>query len=158
MTMQESRGNDLRGPENADLWSVSYEQSPLTGSWVYKFDHEPVADGGWHGLNRSRPTAWYKIVSDRLRVIIPESRVSPETLTDVLTGFDEAGLLQTEDELEIRVRRIRGGYAMTSRWVPGSEWILFPSLTTQIWNDAYRRLKNLENDADDDGPSLRKRC
>ncbi len=157
-----------------DEWWFDYEQTPLSGAWVYKFDHEPIADGHWHQLNKDA-RAMYRIVQDDdslgqeeppssrkvrvpvdgkslspdnsgryLQFVAPAPQVSKSELETILEAFSTAGPLDTEDELEVVIRRRNEHYEMWSVWVDGDEGITFDTLEQADLREAYRRLRELE--------------
>jgi hypothetical protein len=122
----------------------NYEQClDPNGRWVYKFDHEPHGDGQWHRLNR-QACARYCIRDGYLRFVDSGDRRAPNELAALLIQLDAAGLLRTDGAVEIVVRRKHGAFEMWSHWVEGGEGIGFSGFSADAWNDAYRRLRELE--------------
>jgi hypothetical protein len=125
-------------------WQIEYEQCPdPAGRWVYKFDHEPHVDGRWHRLNR-QSGALYCIRDGYLRFVDAQKSTPPNELAGLLMQLDAAGPLKTDDALEIVIRRKHNAFELWSRWIEGDEGVTFHELSSEAWNDAYQRLRELK--------------
>jgi hypothetical protein len=121
-------------------WEIDYEQCPdPAGRWVYKFDHEPQADGRWHRLN-AQSSALYCICGGYLRFVDAQNSMPANELAGLLAQLDAAGALKTDGELEIVIRRKQSAFELWSYWLKGDESIVFHELSSETWNDAFRRL------------------
>ena len=124
-------------------WTIQYEQTPWSDTWVYKFDHSPRADGAWYPLRRDAQ-AWYRVSGSSLQVVIPDEHIPEETLRGILVRIAAAGPLETDDALEVEIRSRADAYVMTSHWVNFAELVKFERFTADELNRAYQRLREVE--------------
>lgn len=128
--------------------SFWYKQVPLlkaqTIDRIYKFDHQRIVSGEWRPLN-NEVLGHYRSIREYFQVVIPEDQITDGEFAQVLAAIESAGPLQTDDELEIFVRPSRTGFEMTSHWIFLDEGTMFLTFTPEQWNEAYTRLRELEN-------------
>jgi len=130
------------------LWSIEYDESDPGELWVYKLDHEPIADGGWHRLNQ-KSDAYYRMKNGRFQLVCPDDRTPAEDLQKCLDVFAETGSLDA-GAVEVWIYRLAGGYRMWSYWLSGVEGPRFEELTPVALRDAYEQLLVLEEQADEE--------
>jgi hypothetical protein len=130
--------------------SFRYEQCPRSSATdrtaIYKFDHQPISDGMWHQLNRDT-RSFYRFGPAYFQFITPEDHWSESEVDEVLELIEQAGPLQTDDELEILISEIDSGYRMMSEWVFQSAASAFEVFESRDWNAAYEELKRLKDEA-----------
>ena len=125
-----------------------YEQAPLLNAEnierIHKFDHQRIVSGEWKPLNNGSQSH-YRSIREYFQLVFPEDRMTDGEYAQVLAAIESAGLLETDDELEILVRPNRTGIEMTSHWIFLGEGAKFNAFTPEQWNEAYSRLRELEN-------------
>lgn len=127
------------------LQPFEYEQQPASVSLsIYKLDHKSTRDGSWHPLN-AKTNSRYRIAGGYFQLVAPPEHATDEQTNELLALLDRAGPLETDDELEILVRPSNDGYEMTSHWIYLGPGAGFADFTPKQWNDAYRRLRELED-------------
>lgn len=124
-------------------WQFDYEQCPLSALWVYKFDHDPIQDGAWHGLN-DKGNASYRIVEGTLQFVAFGEAMSDGDRSEVLQRMESCGPLEINGSKEIVIRRKGAQYEMWSHWVLQRDGVELTGLTATEFRDAYRRLLKLE--------------
>ena len=127
--------------------SFWYEQTPLLNAQtidrVYKFDHRRIGGGEWKSLN-NRPQAHYRSINEHFQLVFPHLQMTDGEYREILAAIVAAGPLNTDDELEILIRPSGTGFEMTSHWISLGNGAIFPSFTPEEWNEAYRRLRDME--------------
>jgi len=125
-----------------------YEQAPLLNAEnierIHKFDHQRIVSGEWKRLN-NRSQSHYRSIRQYFQLVFPEDQMTDSEYAQVLAAVESAGPLETDDELEILVRPSRTGFEMTSHWIYLREGAMFLTFTPEQWNEAYSRLRELEN-------------
>jgi hypothetical protein len=126
-------------------WTLQYEQSVLNeGLGVYKFEQEPIHDGDWHLLNSSG-IAHYRIADDIIQFIVKGEGLSQETYDELKDTLKRIGPIDTEDSVEILIRKKADSYDMWSHWVLQQEGVPLRAISAQDIKDAYARLRKLED-------------
>lgn len=125
-------------------WSFEYEQCPLSGGWVYKSDPAAVDDGAWHHLNRDSK-ALYRVVDGMIQLFEPGDKLTDADVEQCRRWLESAGVLRTEDQLEIVIARHPEGCEMWSHWLDGDDGIVFRDFNPGEFNAAYDRLREAES-------------
>lgn len=125
--------------------ALHYEQCPMGRErGIVKFDHEPVEDGRWRRLNKGS-TALYRYADGFFQMVAAESEDLDLDFPPLLAAIENAGPLQTTDELEILIRPAGSGFEMTSVFINHGPGARFSEFSPRPWNAAYQRLLEIED-------------
>lgn len=106
--------DDLHTQSPADHWAIDYEECGLGEQWVYKFDHDPVADGDWRKLNADSD-GYYRIVDDRIQMVGPCETTGHEQFRGAFEQIRRVAPLHADGTLEIVIRCDSDGLSVHER-------------------------------------------
>jgi hypothetical protein len=122
------------------MWMVEYEQGPVTDRWVYKFDHEPIEDGGWHELFAGA-RARYRIVEGVLQYVASANDDAEREFESLLEKIGAATPLAIPAVTEVFISAVGSGFRVWSAMgFDFPDGIRITELTRDALTDAVMRV------------------